>query len=101
MRRASFAGRYFVTSKSLTLPPIVHISGFAFVPSSLAVGVNAMVQWVNDDFVPHSVVADNSSFSSAVLSKNDTFTRTFNTPGSVGYHCGQHAGETGTIVVGP
>jgi plastocyanin len=45
-----------------------------YVPTTLTVQVGHTVTFVNDDTVSHSVVADNGTFNSGVLTPGETFT---------------------------
>jgi plastocyanin len=45
------------------------------------------------------VIADNGEFSSSLLAKGATFSFTFDTAGTYGYHCSIHPSMTGTVVV--
>jgi plastocyanin len=80
----------------------VAISGFAFSPASLAVETGATVTWTNDDGVPHTVTstdgpgissATTSSFGSGTLQSGESFSHTFEEPGTYYYACTLHAGQ--------
>ncbi len=55
--------------------------------------------WTNNEVVPHTVTADDGSFSSGDLSKGDTFTHTFETAGTVTYHCELHTNMKAEVIV--
>jgi plastocyanin len=76
---------------------IVHIKNFAFSPAQITVNKGDMVQWVNDDSVPHLVKFPD--FQSAALANGDTFEHTFGTAGNFAYICGIHASMQGTVAV--
>jgi len=78
---------------------IVNIQHFRFQPSPVSIAKGDTVQWVNQDDMNHTVTADNGQFDSGPLNKNDTFSQTFTTAGTVNYHCNIHPGMKGTIVV--
>lgn len=59
-------------------------AGF-YVPTSLTVQVGHPVTFVNDDTAPHSVVADDGSFDSGVLTPGQTFTWTPKKTGRYGF----------------
>ena len=83
-------------------PPVaVKIQNFAFSPATVTVviGVNNTVTWTNMDSVTHTVTADDGSFGSGDLSNGQTYTHTFTTVGSFGYHCSIHNYMKGTVVV--
>ncbi len=82
----------------------VAISNYSFGPQTLTVTVGTTVTWVNMDTVAHSVVSGTSQqpsglFESALLNHGQSFSYTFNAPGTYVYHCGPHPYMTGTIVV--
>ena len=78
---------------------VITVANFTFSPEVQTVGVGDTVIWRQEDGAPHSLVADNGSFSSPILSTGETFSFTFNTPGTYVYNCGLHPSMIGTIVV--
>lgn len=79
----------------------VVISGFAFTPVVIAIKVGAKVTWTNQDNVAHTVVAKDGSFKSGSLNQGETFSFTFNTPGSYTYFCSIHPNMLGSVIVVP
>ena len=77
----------------------VNISGFKFDPKELSVTAGTTVTWTNLDAAPHSSTADNGEWDSGALRKNDSFSFTFDTPGTYTYHCDYYVSMTGTITV--
>ncbi len=77
----------------------VTIKDFEFTPASITVSVGATVTWTNDGPSTHTVTADDGSFNSGNLDKGKTFSHTFNTAGTFGYHCSIHPFMTATVVV--
>ena len=79
----------------------VTIDNYSFSPGSLTVPAGTTVTWTNRDGEVHTVVADDSapSFKSAGLDTDDSFSFTFNKPGTYAYHCSLHPHMTGTITV--
>ena len=77
----------------------VTIANFSFQPDSLTVAAGATVTWTNNDSVPHTVTADDGSFSSGTLAPGATFSRTFPAAGSVAYHCAIHPSMRGTLTI--
>lgn len=81
----------------------------SFQAQTVTVTQGDTVKWTDNGNESHTVTADNGSFDSsaggsAVLAKGQTFSATFNTPGSFAYHCKIHGGPggvgmSGTIVV--
>lgn len=81
-------------------PVKVEIGNFTFDNAELTVPVGTTVTWVNQDDIPHTVVADDKkTFRSKVLDTDETFSFTFTTPGTFGYFCSIHPHMTGKIVV--
>jgi plastocyanin len=86
--------------------PTVSIRNFAF-PLELAVQPGEAVTWVNEDgAVPHNVVAGSpgspntgQAFASPVLQAGQTFTFTFEQPGTFDYFCSLHPNMRGAVVV--
>jgi plastocyanin len=73
--------------------------GFTPPTVTVVIGVNNTVVWTNDDSVPHTVTADDGSFSSGNLNPGDSYSFTFTTPGTYTYHCSYHSWMKGTVVV--
>ena len=83
---------------------MVAISGYSFNPQTLRVSVGTTVTWTNMDTVAHSVVSGTPNqpsglFQSSLLGNGQSFSYTFDTPGTYTYYCGPHPYMTGTIVV--
>ncbi len=82
-------------------PPVsTEIKDFAF--SDLTVPVATKITWVNQDSAVHTVTSDTGQFDSGVgspLSNGDTFSLSFDTSGSFGYHCEIHPSMKATITV--
>ncbi len=58
------------------------------------------VVWTNPTTAPHTVTADDMSFDSGDFEPNaKPFSFTFNKTGTFTYHCDDHAGQVGTVVV--
>jgi LPXTG-motif cell wall-anchored protein len=79
----------------------VSAEDFVFVPKTVTINVGDSITWTNNGTSLHTATADDSSFDSGTLNAGDTFTHTFNTPGTIPYHCEFHQGQgmVGTIVV--
>jgi len=65
----------------------------------LTVTVGTKVTVTNDDKVVHTWTADGGAFNSGMLQPGASFSFTFMTTGSYGYHCLIHTFMTGTVVV--
>lgn len=79
--------------------PTVRIDNFVFGPGTLTVSVGTTVTWINQDDIPHSVVADDKSFKSKVLDTDERFSFTFTKPGAYGYFCSLHPHMVGKVIV--
>ena len=81
----------------------VEIENMSFGPSSITVKKGTTVTWTNKDSVQHDVSpddGDSAAFSgSELLSKDESYNFTFNTPGTYAYHCGPHPQMTATVTV--
>jgi plastocyanin len=77
----------------------IAISGNAFSPSELTIAVDDKVTWTNSDGVSHTATADDGTFDSGNLAKDDSYSYTFTTAGTFAYHCNIHASMTATITV--
>ena len=77
----------------------VSITDFAFQPAAITVAVGTTVTWTNNDSASHTITADDGSFTSDTLATGATFSHTFDTAGTVTYHCSIHPSMTGTVTV--
>lgn len=79
--------------------PTVKIDNFVFGPQAVTVSVGTTVTWINQDDIPHTVVADDKSFKSKVLDTDERFSFTFTKAGEYGYFCSLHPHMTGKVIV--
>src|SRR5262245_17932846 len=78
----------------------VEIVDFGFVQNSITIAPGTTVTWTNTGQAPHTVTADSGAWTSDTLQNGDTFSWTFDKPGTFTYHCEVHPAKmTGTIVV--
>ena len=78
----------------------VDIKGFAFTPGDITVKAGAAVTWTNRDSVKHNVVVDSGEGPDGpLLAKGETYSYTFDKPGTYPYHCDPHRSMTGTVYV--
>ena len=80
----------------------VTINNLSFAPASITVAKGTKVTWTNQDSVDHTVTADTASSNapaSSTFGNGQTYSFTFNTPGTYTYHCSVHPFMTGTVVV--
>lgn len=83
--------------QSSALAANVSIVDNAFQPSTTNIALGDSVTWTNTGNNPHTTTSDGDGhfsgprlWDSPVLSHNSTFTVTFDTAGSIGYHCDVH-----------
>src|SRR4051794_4522963 len=81
----------------------VVISGYAFQPASLTVGVGDTVTWTNSDQAPHDVTTTSApeAIHGSRMDKGGTFSYTFSTPGTYAYICSFHPDMRATVIVRP
>lgn len=77
----------------------VTISNFAFLPKALTVKAGTKVTWTNQDETIHTVVCPQLKLKSEPLDTNDSFSYTFQTPGTYNYACSLHPYMKGQVVV--
>ena len=78
----------------------IGIDNFAFAPAELSVAPGTTVIWTNHDDIPHTVTSTDGVFRSHALDTGDSFSFTFEKPGSYRYFCSLHPHMVGTIKVG-
>jgi plastocyanin len=79
----------------------VTIDDFAFGPGTITVKRGTTVTWTNKDDDVHTVVSadDPKLWKSPALDTDDSFSFTFNDPGTYEYICSIHPRMQGTVVV--
>jgi plastocyanin len=77
----------------------IQVKDFTFMPATLTVSAGSKVTWVNKDDEPHTVVSDSGLFRSAALDTDESFSFTFDKPGTYHFTCSIHPRMVGTIVV--
>jgi plastocyanin len=73
----------------------------AFEPADIEVPVGTTVDWINEDPFDHTVTAADGAFDSGAMAAGDTFSRTFDSPGTYEYFCAIHPSMSGTVTVTP
>ena len=73
----------------------------AFTPPTATVSAGQTVEWIFQDANPHTVTADDGSFTSPKtgLANDKTYSHTFGQAGTYRYHCFIHPQMLGTVVV--
>lgn len=77
----------------------VTIKDLAFSPQVLEIPVGTTVTWTNEDAPQHTVFSKDKTFASDILEQGDTFSYTFDEPGTYDYICSLHPNMTGQVVV--
>jgi plastocyanin len=74
-------------------------SGYSPGTITVTISGNNTVTWVNNDNAPHTVTANDGSFSSGNIAPGGSFSFTFTRAGTYKYHCVYHPWMTGTVIV--
>ncbi len=77
----------------------VNMQNFAYQPANMQVRAGTTVTWTNQDNVPHSVTFKNGMKDSGLLFQGQSFSYTFNTPGTYQYYCTVHPYMVATVTV--
>ncbi len=75
----------------------VTIQNLTYQPANIQVSVGTTVTWTNLDSVQHTVTFNNGMGDSGLLSPGQSFSYTFNTPGTYQYHCTVHPNMVATV----
>ncbi len=93
---------------SLSGAKVIDMKDFVFAPGTVTVAAGTTVTWTNSDAVVHTITAEDDSFDSGDIDGGDSWSHTFDAPGTYLYYCkphasqggdGHYAGMTGKIVV--
>jgi len=97
---ASAATATSTTTKAAATKQVM-IENYKFTPASLTVAVGDTVKWTNMDTAPHTVTVTSGpvKFNSGNLSKGQSFSYTFKTPGTYSYYCAVHPDMTAKVTV--
>jgi plastocyanin len=77
----------------------IEVKEFMFTPTTLTVSAGSQVTWVNKDDEPHTVVSDTGMFRSGAIDTDESFSFTFDKPGTYHFTCSIHPRMVGTIIV--
>ena len=72
----------------------------AYENKTTTVSVGTTVIWIHEGRYPHTVTLDDGSVDSGNLGGGDTFSYTFDQPGSYPYYCTYHGGPAGSGMSG-
>jgi plastocyanin len=78
---------------------MVSIDNFTFSPNPLTVARGAMVTWVNEDDIPHSIYCESLNLRSHPMDTKESFAHRFDKPGTFDYVCGIHPHMRGRVIV--
>lgn len=88
------------TTEGASTATEITMKNIHFVPNDITVAVGTTVTWTNEDAVAHNVTSDDGLFESGNITKGETFSYTFDKPGTYSYHCTLHPPDMkGTVVV--
>lgn len=96
---AATATQTATTSAEATKSASITISQMRFDAPTVTVKAGGTVTWVNQEGAPHTVTATDGSFASPQLTAGDSFSHTFDQPGTYTYYCEVHPMMKATIVV--
>lgn len=79
----------------------IEIKDFAFLPDNITVAVGTTITWTNRDPVAHTATATDNpgTFSSGNIAPGDSFSSTFDKPGTIPYVCVYHPNMRATVTV--
>ncbi|MPZ90660.1 MAG: plastocyanin [Actinobacteria bacterium] len=80
-------------------PGRIAIADFAFAPEATEVEAGTRVTWNNDDAAEHTVTAIDGDFESNSLGQGESFSFTFDRPGTFAYRCAIHPEMEGVVNV--
>jgi plastocyanin len=80
-------------------PGRIAIADFAFAPEATEVEAGTRVTWKNDDAAEHTVTAIEGDFESNSLGQGESFSFTFDQPGTFAYRCAIHPEMEGVVNV--
>lgn len=89
----------FIKEKAEAPEGQIAISEFAFDPELVSVPVKTEVEWRNDDPSAHTVTGLDDDFDSGNLDSGESFSYTFERPGTYPYRCNIHPDMEGTVKV--
>ena len=76
-----------------------------FSPERIQVVLGTTVTWTNQDTVPHNVtfapvvMSSSNNWESGLLSPGQSYSYTFTSQGTFQYHCQEHPGMVGIVIV--
>ena len=78
----------------------VKIINFAYTPSEIEINAGDTVFWENRDAQKHTITSvEGNELDSGLFKKGETYSHTFNSPGTYKYYCVPHPYMRGVVVV--
>ena len=77
----------------------IKIADFKYAPERVTVDVGTELVWTNGDQAPHTATADDGSFDTGTLDRDDSGRATFDQPGTYSYYCRFHPFMKATVEV--
>jgi plastocyanin len=83
----------------------VYMRHETFSPAHIQVVLGTTVTWTNQDNVPHNVtlspvvMSSSNDWESRLLYPGQSFSYTFTSQGTFQYHCQEHPGMNGAVIV--
>lgn len=77
----------------------VWMKDISFTPLEKTISKGTTITWINKDHTTHTATGDNNLFNSGNMSKDQSFSYTFNTAGTFSYKCTIHSTMQGKIIV--
>lgn len=77
----------------------MNMQNFAYQYTNMQVRIGTTITWTNRDSAPHSVTYKNGMKDSGLLSQGQSFSYTFDTPGTYQYFCTVHPYMVATVTV--
>jgi plastocyanin len=79
----------------------IAISGYTFSPAAMTITAGDTVTWTNDDQAPHDVTTTSGpvAIHGSTMSKGQSWSYTFTTPGTYSYICSIHPDMTASLTV--
>lgn len=78
---------------------VVEIRNLEFIPAELQVLPGDTVEWVNKDFISHTATANDESWDSGLLNKDDSWKLTVTSDTQTNYFCRFHPNMKGQFVL--
>jgi len=77
----------------------VRVGDSFFQPETMTVIPGGSVRWTNEGALQHTVISDSLLWQSGLLAPRWWFEVRFDSVSAFDYHCSQHTGMTGTVIV--